>query len=246
MSSEAAVYLPDALANAVEVCEFVPCEVATSAQTLARTASLFSNPERSFDSQTEALVASDESLLEQISEGSREALGLLFRRHARAVRGVAFRILRNGAEADDLVQDVFLYLYRKASLFNGRRGTARSWIFHVAYHRAFDRRRYLKSRHFYANEELEGSALHLADPREDVPFHGTSIEGILGKQVAEEIKERLTPEQQETVHLYFFEGYSLKEIAERTGRSLVNVRSHYYRGLDRLRKIVHPEKLRSK
>jgi RNA polymerase sigma-70 factor (ECF subfamily) len=246
MSSEAAVYFPDALPNPVKVCESVPGEVATSAQTLAHDPSLISYPERSFASQTEPSVASDESLLEQIGEGSREALSLLFRRHARAVRNVAFRILRNEAEADDLVQEVFLYLFRKASLFNGARGTAGSWIFHATYHRAFDRRRYLNSRHFYANDELKGSALHLADPREDVPFHGKSIEGILGKQVADKIKERLTAEQQETIHLYFFEGYSLKEIAERTGRSLVNVRSHYYRGLDRLRMIVHPEKLRSK
>lgn len=57
---------------------------------------------------------------------------------------------------------------------------------------------------------------------------------------------KLTPEQRQTIRLYFFEGYSLKEIAEATGRSLVNVRSHYYRGLERLRKHVLPEKLRSK
>ncbi len=245
MSFEVA-YFPDALANAVEVCESGPGEASSSAQTLAHDPTLISNPERSFASQTEALVASDESLLELIGEGNREALGLLFRRHARAVRSVAFRILCNEAEADDLVQEVFLYLFRKASLFTSAHGSASSWIFHATYHRAFDRRRYLNSRHFYTNEELNGSALHQADPREDVPFHGTSIEGILGKQLAEEIRQRLTSEQQETVHLYFFEGYSLKEIAKRTGRSLVNVRSHYYRGLDRLRKIVHPEKLRSK
>jgi len=50
----------------------------------------------------------------------------------------------------------------------------------------------------------------------------------------------------ETIQLFFFEGYALKVIAQRTGRSLVNVRNHYYRGLDRLRKFVLPENLRSK
>lgn len=188
----------------------------------------------------------DERLLEQVRSGEREALALLFRRHARAVRNVALRILRNESEADDLVQEVFLFIFRKATLFDPAHGAGRSWIFQVAYHRAFDRRRYLNSRNFYTSEGVEGAALHLADPREVLPFHERSMDGILGKRLSETIKARLSPEQGETIQLYFFEGYALKEIAQRTGRSLVNVRSHYYRGLERLRQIVLPEKLRSK
>jgi RNA polymerase sigma-70 factor (ECF subfamily) len=116
----------------------------------------------------------------------------------------------------------------------------------VAYHRAFDRRRYLNSRHFYATKELENTGLHLADPRRQIPYHEQSIEEVLGKQSMARFRSRLTPEQQETLQLFFFEGYALKEIAERTGRSLVNVRSHYYRGLERMRQYVFPEAMRSK
>jgi RNA polymerase sigma-70 factor (ECF subfamily) len=184
--------------------------------------------------------------LEQIQQGDKEALGFLFRRHARAMRNVACRILRNEAEADDLVQEVFLFIFRKAALFDATQGAARSWIFQVAYHRAFDRRRYLNSRHFYASQDLEETGRHLADPRDELPFHELSMEGILGKQLTARFNARLTPEQRETIRLYFFEGYALKEIAQLTGRSLVNVRSHYYRGLARLRKYVLPEKMRSK
>lgn len=190
--------------------------------------------------------SSDERLLEQVREGEREALSLLFRRHARAVRNVAQRILRDEAEADDLVQDVFLFIFRKASLFDSAHGTAKTWIFHVAYHRAFDRRRYLISRRLYGNLEVEDAALQLVDTRREIPFHEQSIEGVLGRELMVRFKARLTPEQRETVQLYFFEGYTLKEIAELTGRSLINVRSHYYRGLERLRKYVLPEKMRSK
>ena len=81
------------------------------------------------------------------------------------VRNVAYRILRNEEEADDLVQDVFIFIYRKAALFNGEDGTARSWIVQVTYHRAFDRRRQLITRHFYASEELDDAALYMADRR---------------------------------------------------------------------------------
>ncbi len=72
------------------------------------------------------------------------------------------------------------------------------------------------------------------------------MEGILGKRLMTRLNAKLTPEQSETIQLYFFEGYALKEIAELTGRSLVNVRSHYYRGLERLRRFIRPEKLRSR
>jgi RNA polymerase sigma-70 factor (ECF subfamily) len=190
--------------------------------------------------------ASDERLLEQVREGAKEALAILFRRHARTVRNVAYRILRNESEAEDLVQDVFLHIFRKAALFDAARGSARSWIFHLAYHRAFDRRDYLNTRHFYSSRDLEDAEHRLADPRRGTAFHEQSIEGILGRPLTEEFNARLTPEQRETIQLFFFEGYALKEIAQRTGRSLVSVRNHYYRGLDRLRKFVLPENLRSK
>ena len=56
--------------------------------------------------------------MEQVSEGSKDALAQIFRKHAPTVRNVAFRILRDESEADDLVQEVFLYLFQKANLFD--------------------------------------------------------------------------------------------------------------------------------
>jgi len=237
MSSEAA-YFPDALARTGEV-----CDVAASAP------ESLPGPLRDV---LEAPAAdrmssiSDEQLMEQVRDGTKEALAALFRRHARAVRNVAHRILRDEAEADDLVQEIFLFIFRKAALYNSACGRAATWIIHVAYTRAFDRRRYLISRRFYSNQELKDAGLRLADPRHETEFHEKTLEGILGRPLMAKFHSRLTPEQRETIELFFFEGYALKEIAELTGRSLVNVRSHYYRGLERLRKYVLPKKLRSK
>jgi RNA polymerase sigma-70 factor (ECF subfamily) len=64
---------------------------------------------------------SDELLLKQIQQGERDALAVLFRRHGRTVRNVAYRILRNDAGVDDLVQDIFIFLFRKSALFAVRR-----------------------------------------------------------------------------------------------------------------------------
>jgi len=244
MSSEAA-YFRDALVSTPEVRDAADC----ASENLLGLVDTVEPPSEGIQYPSESVIPicdlSDRLLLEQIQQGDKEALGFLFRRHARAMRNVACRILRNEAEADDLVQEVFLFIFRKAALFDATQGAARSWIFQVAYHRAFDRRRYLNSRHFYASQDLEETGRHLADPRDELPFHELSMEGILGKQLTARFNARLTPEQRETIRLYFFEGYALKEIAQLTGRSLVNVRSHYYRGLARLRKYVLPEQLRS-
>jgi RNA polymerase sigma-70 factor (ECF subfamily) len=245
MSSEAA-YFPDSLASKPEALGLGHCAPEIPSELLDQAQSAGDVPERFAGAVIQISEVSDEMLLRQVSAGAKDALGVLFRRHARAVRNVAYRILRNEAEADDLVQEVFLFIFRKAALFDSSHWAARSWIIHVTYHRAFDRRRYLNSRHFYTSQELDDTAFRLADAREELPFHERSVEGILGKPLMTRFNARLTPEQQETIRLYFFEGYALCEIAERTGRSLVNVRNHYYRGLERLRKYVLPEKLRSK
>ena len=188
----------------------------------------------------------DELLIEQVREGSRDALVPLFRRYAHAVRSVACRILRNDAEADDLVQEVFLFVFRKAALFDASLGTARSWIVQVTYHRAIDRRRYLASRRYYTFEDVDASAQEPRDDTREIASWEKSLEGVWGRKSAAEIRSLLSPDQLRTIELYFFEGFALDEIAERMNQSLVNVRHHYYRGLEKLRKFAFARKLQPK
>lgn len=240
MSSEAA-YFPNTVARTAASRAPVHCASESPSAATHVSPTRTNLPDRRLEASIPIPEITDELLLKQVSEGDKEALGLLFRRYARNVRNVAYRILRNEAEADDLVQDVFLRIFRKAALFDSRCGAARSWIFHLTYFLAFDRRRYLNSRHFYASQELVDISFRLADPREELPFHERSMEGILGKALMERFNRLLSPEQRETIQLYFFEGYAFKEIAQLTGRPLINVRNHYYRGLDKMRKYVLPE-----
>jgi hypothetical protein len=88
---------------------------------------------------------SDEALLSLTREGDGEALSFLFRRYAGLVRGVAYKVLRNPAEADDLLQDVFLLVHRLCRTFDSSKGSARFWILQMTYRRAISRRRYLTS-----------------------------------------------------------------------------------------------------
>ena len=69
---------------------------------------------------------SDDCLIARCCEGDKQALGTLFQRYARLVRGIAYKILRDPSEADDLLQDAFLSIYRNCGMFDGSKGTARS------------------------------------------------------------------------------------------------------------------------
>jgi RNA polymerase sigma-70 factor (ECF subfamily) len=180
-------------------------------------------------------VPSDEVLLQAVGKGSKDALGLLFRRHARAVFHVAWRILRDESEADDLRQEVFIYLSERSQHFDAQKGSGASWIMQVTYHRAIDRRRYLGFRQHYSAEEFD-------EQRIPATAAQPSPETLDGKAIRDRLRDQLTPDQQQTLELHFFEGYSLREIAERNGQTVGNVRHHYYRALDRLRSHLFPQK----
>ncbi len=184
----------------------------------------------------------DEVLLARLQAGEQEALGCLFERYARVVRSIAARILRDAAEADDLVQDLFLFIHRKCAVFDSSKSSAGSWIVHMAYQRTIERRRYLATRHFYARPEMGSQTDHLVgNPTVE---HDYSAETVFGRNGLEKVMAALSEAQRETLRLHFFEGYTLTEIGAKLGEPLGNVRHHYYRGLDKLRKQMFGRKVR--
>ena len=179
--------------------------------------------------------SSDEELLVQVGNGNKEALSVLFQRHARAVYNVARRILKDDSEAEDLVQELFLFVFQKAATFDAAKSSAVSWIIQMAYHRAIDRRRYLGFRQHYNGQEVEED--RLIGNRGQI-----SIDELAGRALFEKLRTELSAEQLQTLELHFFEGYSFHEIAQKTGQTFGNVRNHYYRGLERLRAHIFPGK----
>jgi RNA polymerase sigma-70 factor (ECF subfamily) len=178
---------------------------------------------------------SDEVLMVRLGEGNREALAILFRRHARTVRSIAYRLVRDASEADDLVQDVFLLVHRDAKAFDPAKGRAHSWIFQIAYRRGISRHRYLTSRCFYQQVDLDNLAGELEDPRTTFQ-HGRSIQEMFGESDFDKVFSELSRNQRETLRLHFFDGYTFAEIAAELGQSRGNIKHHYFRGLERLRK----------
>jgi RNA polymerase sigma-70 factor, ECF subfamily len=220
MSSEAAAYFSNGLADASDVGKVADERNHSHDEAIGK----FSIPE-----------PTDEQLLSQVGLGSKDALGLLFRRHARAVFHVAWRILRDESEADDLRQEVFIYLSERSQLFDARKGSGSSWIMQVTYHRAIDRRRYLDFRQHYSAEEFDEQRLPTSTAQ-------PSTDALDGRAILDRLRDQLTADQRQALELHFFEGYSLREIAEIRGQTVGNVRHHYYRALDRLRSHLFPQK----
>lgn len=98
----------------------------------------------------------DEALIASVCSGDGTALACLFQRYALLVRGVASRILRDAGEAEDLVQDLFIFIQRRCVIFDSSKSSGRSWIIQMTYHRAIERRRYLSTRKFYSRGDAEG------------------------------------------------------------------------------------------
>jgi RNA polymerase sigma-70 factor (ECF subfamily) len=171
----------------------------------------------------------DEFVIAHLRAGHGDALGVLFDRYHRLVLHVALKILHDVGEAEDVMQNVFMEIYKVAAQFDPARGTTKMWILRYAYHRSMNRRKQLQVRHFYANTDIAAIGDTLVTEGPGIPASHETREVIQrGLQV-------LSPVQKRVLHLAYFEGLTMKEIAEETGESLGNVRHHYYRGLDKLR-----------
>jgi RNA polymerase sigma-70 factor (ECF subfamily) len=175
----------------------------------------------------------DEGLMEHLQAGHADALAVLFDRYHRLVLSVALRILRDAGEAEDVMQSVFLEIFRSAAQFDASKGSTKVWILQYAYHRSLNRRHYLNLRGFY--ERTEDS------PPTQRAFAATdnrSLGMLESACLVREALARLNKTQKRTLELAFFEGLTMHEIAEKTGESFANVRHHYYRGLEKLRKFL--------
>jgi RNA polymerase sigma-70 factor (ECF subfamily) len=175
---------------------------------------------------------SDDSVMAHLQAGHTDALATLFDRYHRLVLSIAMKILRDVGEAEDLMQSVFFEIYKCAAQFDPAKGTTKVWILQYAYHRGMNRRQHLNVRHFYKNSDI-------ADAQNNLPVGEMfSFADQETKRLVKEALGTLNDAQSRVLRLAYFEGLSLKEIADRTGENVGNVRHHYYRGLTRLRAVV--------
>lgn len=183
---------------------------------------------------------SDEELMARLQARDKGALDLLFSRYSRLMYSIGQRILRDHGEAEELVQEAFFYVFQRSALFDSSKGSARAWITQVAVHRALSRREYLASRRFYTGTNFDSLADTLCGDTDLDREIAAKLDRVRLRNAFQELPEK----QRQTLELFFFDGLNLTEISERFNEPLGNVRHHYYRGLERLRKSSFVKKLR--
>ena len=176
---------------------------------------------------------SDEALMALVQANRHDAMALLFARYRRLVQNVAWRILHDELEAEDLVQSVFLEIFQSVFRFDPAKGNAKAWILQYAYHRGFSRRLYLKRRGIYNRApQLERKPV-VPDPNSLLPLESA--------QFVREAFAYLSGPERKIIELAFYEGLTMREAAKKTGDSFDSVRHHFYRGIRKLRTIFAEE-----
>jgi RNA polymerase sigma-70 factor (ECF subfamily) len=172
---------------------------------------------------------SDEALVALVSRSHDTALAELYDRVGGAAYGLAFRILRDEALAEDAVQEAFLGLWRSAGSFVPERAKASTWILTLVHRRAVDVVRREQRRRA---EPLEGAP---------EPAGGSAEEAAWLRLERERVQAALAelPDQQrEAIELAYYGGYTQSELAERLGQPLGTIKSRMFTGLARLRELL--------
>jgi RNA polymerase sigma-70 factor (ECF subfamily) len=178
----------------------------------------------------------DTELIAEAARENHDALAVLFDRYQRLVFSVARRIVQDDGEAEDLSQEIFFEIYRKASRYDPQRGSVKVWLLQYTYHRSFTRKAALTHRRFYGREPV--SAVDRRDLTNDSECRG----GLTRDELAWAIRQALAvvhARHRDTLELALFEQLTMREIASRTSQSLGNVRHYYYRGLKHLRAVLN-------
>jgi len=176
-----------------------------------------------------AIDPSDAPLLDRIARGDSDALGALYDRHAPRVLGLTTRILSDREEAEDVLQEVFLQVWRAPGRFEASRGSALTWLLVLARSRAIDRLRALRRR---------GRDRHVEIGAAEVPAPGDLERDTQTSQEADTVRRVLAglpADQRRALELAYFEGYTQSEIAALTGAPLGTVKTRLRQGMMKLR-----------
>lgn len=176
--------------------------------------------------------ARDAALVRRVRAGDRGAIDELYERFRRPAFGLARRILADDALAEDVLQDVFVSVWRDPGAFDSARGTFSSWLLALVHHKAVDavrREESQRRRQTRAQEDLELSAPTAAREVEDEAWTR-----VVGERVRLALG-MLPSLQREALTLAYYGGYTQREVAALTGAPLGTVKTRMLAGMRRLR-----------
>ncbi len=174
---------------------------------------------------------SDDDLLLAVAAGDESALGACYDRYRLILFSLIFRIVHDRADAEDVLQEVFLQVWRRARDFDETRGRAFTWLVTIARSRALDRLRTAKSRTRLADEASQV-------PRDDVGDAAVDAAKSETVAIVRNALAELPEDQKKALFLAYFEGLTQTEIAAHLGDPLGTVKTRMRSGMIRLRKLL--------
>ena len=178
---------------------------------------------------------SDEVLLSAVARGAVWAMEILYERYSRILYSLAYRMVADHQVAEDLLQDAFLAVWRRATSYSPQAGAARSWIVSIMHHRTIDYLRSVRRRSVLKEatwEEVE------RDERTAFPdAWDEAWQNIQSAKIREALM-KLPTEQRMVIELAYFQGWTHSEIAEGCQIPLGTVKARMRLGLTRLKRVV--------
>src|SRR5438552_5269469 len=173
---------------------------------------------------------SDEALVALAARSEQTALAELYDRYGRPAYGLALRILRDEALAEDAVQEAFLTLWRTSARFVPERGKASTWILTLVHRRAVDLVR--------REERRRADALEQAPEQMSQATVDEEAWLRLQRERVQDALRKLPDQQREAIELAYYGGFTQSELAERLGQPLGTIKSRMFMGLARLRELL--------
>ena len=164
-----------------------------------------------------------------VPRGDAEAFAVLYDRHSRVAYSLAYRMMGERQAAEDLLQDAFLEIWRRAATYRAERGSLRTWILSIVHNRGIDRLRSLSSRR-RTQEKVEAEA-PTSQPSEAFAETWRNSQ----REQVRAAMSTLPPEQLKILELAYFSGYTHVEIAELLDVPLGTVKSRMRLGLKKMR-----------
>jgi RNA polymerase sigma-70 factor (ECF subfamily) len=190
-----------------------------------------------FRTDSEGGVQPEARLVERLRARDGEALSRLYDQYGAIVFAIARRIVRSSGDAEDVTQEVFLYAWERAHLFDPDRGTLLTWLGTLARSRGIDRLRHRKS------QDRRKDALSRAAATEPVPRAADprrELDLIEARERVRDALDQLPREQREPIEIAYFEGLTQSEIAERLQKPLGTIKTRMRQGMLRLRETLMP------
>lgn len=183
----------------------------------------------------QAKGAADADLVADIARGRTDALSELYRRYSNLLLALAARILRNADDAQDVTQEVFLYVWRKARHYDAVRASVSSWLVLITRSRSLDRLRKVQRIDNLAEEFQH---------EEPGPRRPEGFGQVLSQERAVRVRqalERLPASQRLALELAFYHGWTQKEVADRTGVPLGTIKTRTFLAMKKLRRELTGE-----